>query len=73
VNYDLHNVLGFYAASITIILAITGLGIDFDWMDKGIYKTANLGKSYAAETQVLNLIRSSKLSLKINRLLIMLF
>jgi uncharacterized iron-regulated membrane protein len=52
VNYDLHNVLGFYAAAIGIILAITGIAIDFDWMDKGIYKAANLGKTYANETAV---------------------
>lgn len=49
VNYDLHNVLGFYATAIIIILAITGLGVDFDWMDKGIYKVANLGQTYANE------------------------
>jgi uncharacterized iron-regulated membrane protein len=52
VNYDLHNVLGFYATSIVIILAITGLGVDFDWMDKGIYKVANLGQIYANETRI---------------------
>ena len=52
VNYDLHNVLGFYAAAIGIILAITGLGVDFEWMDKAIYKTANLGKTYTNETQI---------------------
>jgi len=52
VNYDLHNVLGFYATSIAIILAITGLSIAFDWMHKGIYTTANLGKTYAAEKRV---------------------
>jgi len=52
VNYDLHNVLGFYAAAIGIILAITGIAIDFEWMDKGIYKAANLGKTYANETRV---------------------
>ncbi|SDR91346.1 Uncharacterized iron-regulated membrane protein [Mucilaginibacter mallensis] len=49
VNYDLHNVLGFYATSIAIILALTGLSMTFDWVRDGIYKTANLGKTYAAE------------------------
>ncbi|WP_299590893.1 PepSY domain-containing protein [Mucilaginibacter sp.] len=49
VNYDLHNVLGFYATGITIILAITGLSIAFDWIREGIYATANLGGSYATE------------------------
>jgi len=49
VNYDLHNVLGFYATSIAIILAITGLSIAFEWVDNGIYKAVNLGKAYPAE------------------------
>ncbi|MEO6520745.1 MAG: PepSY-associated TM helix domain-containing protein [Mucilaginibacter sp.] len=49
VNYDLHNVLGFYACAIAIILAISGLSIAFDWVRTGIYNTANLGKSYAFE------------------------
>jgi uncharacterized iron-regulated membrane protein len=49
VNYDLHNVLGFYATAIALILAITGLAIAFNWMDKGIYTVSNLGRSYPAE------------------------
>jgi uncharacterized iron-regulated membrane protein len=53
VNYDLHNVLGFYATSVAIILAITGLSIAFDWMREGIYATANLGKAHPEEKVVL--------------------
>src|ERR1700761_35629 len=49
VNYDLHNVLGFYATSIAVILAITGLSIAFQWVTNGIYNAANLGKSYPYE------------------------
>jgi uncharacterized iron-regulated membrane protein len=49
VNYDLHNVLGFYATSVALILAITGLSIAFDWMREGIYTTANLGKAHPEE------------------------
>ncbi|WP_214072272.1 PepSY-associated TM helix domain-containing protein [Mucilaginibacter sp. dw_454] len=52
VNYDLHNVLGFYACSIALILAFTGLSICFDWVTKGINKTANLGKTYANEERI---------------------
>jgi len=48
-NYDLHNVLGFYTAGIALILAISGLSIAFEWVSKGIYTTANLGKSYPKE------------------------
>ncbi|MBK0379761.1 PepSY-associated TM helix domain-containing protein [Mucilaginibacter segetis] len=49
VNYDLHNVLGFYATAIALVLAITGLSMSFEWVRNGIYKTANLGKNYTAE------------------------
>jgi uncharacterized iron-regulated membrane protein len=49
VNYDLHNVLGFYATAIALILALTGLSISFDWVREGLYRSVNLGKSYRAE------------------------
>jgi uncharacterized iron-regulated membrane protein len=52
VNYDLHNVLGFYACSIAVILAITGLSIAFPWVTKGINKVVNLGQTYAAEERI---------------------
>jgi uncharacterized iron-regulated membrane protein len=52
INYDLHNVLGFYACSIALILAITGLAIAFEPVSKGIKTTANLGTTYAAEDRV---------------------
>ncbi|MCR8559499.1 PepSY domain-containing protein [Mucilaginibacter sp. BJC16-A38] len=52
VNYDLHNVLGFYATSIAIILAITGLSIAFDWVRNGIYNVANLGTIHASEKSI---------------------
>ena len=45
INYDLHNVMGFYATSIAIILAITGLAMSFEWMEKGIYNAANVGRN----------------------------
>lgn len=51
VNYDLHNVLGFYACSLALILAITGLSMSFELVEQGIYKTANLGKTYAGENR----------------------
>ena len=44
VNYDWHNVSGFYIAIIALILAITGLSFAYDWVGDGIYYTANLGK-----------------------------
>ncbi|MEN0055091.1 MAG: PepSY-associated TM helix domain-containing protein [Mucilaginibacter sp.] len=53
VNYDLHNVLGFYATSIAIILSITGLSMVFDSVREGIYTTANLGREYPSEKEIL--------------------
>jgi uncharacterized iron-regulated membrane protein len=52
VNYDLHNVLGFYATGIALILAITGLSMSFKWVEQGIYKAGNLGRHYAREAQM---------------------
>jgi uncharacterized iron-regulated membrane protein len=40
VNYDLHNVLGFYASSIALILALTGLVWGFQWFANGLYAVA---------------------------------
>ena len=48
-NYDLHNVLGFYAASVALVLALTGLVMSFEWVNNAMYRTANLGRTYAAE------------------------
>jgi uncharacterized iron-regulated membrane protein len=45
VNYDMHNVLGFYASWFAIFLAITGLVMGFQWVAKSIYWTASGGKS----------------------------
>jgi uncharacterized iron-regulated membrane protein len=52
VNYDLHNVLGFYATSIALILAITGLAMAFEPVDEGIYAASNLGKKYPFEKSI---------------------
>lgn len=44
-NYDLHNVLGFYASWIAIIFAVTGLVWGFQWFAKGYYSLAGGEKS----------------------------
>ncbi len=49
VNYDLHNVLGFYVAGIALIISLTGLNIAFEWMLKVTYHITNLGASYPNE------------------------
>lgn len=38
VNYDLHNVGGFYANLLILLLAVTGLVWTFDWWTDGIYR-----------------------------------
>jgi uncharacterized iron-regulated membrane protein len=40
VNYDLHNVLGFYVWTIALIFALTGLVWGFQWYANGLYKVA---------------------------------
>lgn len=41
VNYDLHNVAGFYALLITLVLSLTGLVWAFEWFQKGVYIVAS--------------------------------
>jgi len=36
-NYDLHNVLGFYTLIIALIMAFTALMMSFTWFNKGVY------------------------------------
>lgn len=45
-NYDLHNVLGFYATWVVIIIAFTGLVWGFQWFANVTYWTFSGGKEY---------------------------
>lgn len=45
VNYDLHNVLGFYASAIALVLAVTGLVWGFQWFAMGLYTAVGGEKS----------------------------
>lgn len=36
VNYDLHNVLGFYSLTLALVMALTGLIMSFPWMRKSV-------------------------------------
>lgn len=36
-NYDLHNVLGFYSLIIALLMAFTGLCLSFNWFREGVY------------------------------------
>lgn len=44
VNYDLHNVGGFYMSWIAIFIALSGLVMGFEWVSDGIYRISNGGK-----------------------------
>ncbi len=44
-NYDLHNILGFYATLVAFIIAVTGLVIGLPWMARGIYWLTTGGES----------------------------
>jgi uncharacterized iron-regulated membrane protein len=48
VNYDLHNVLGFYMTWIAVFIAITGLVWGFEWVSESIYWVASGGKQPTA-------------------------
>lgn len=41
-NYDLHNVLGFYTVVIALILGLTGMVYSFRWFKSAVYATASL-------------------------------
>lgn len=45
VNYDLHNVFGFYMTWVGIFLAVTGLVWGFQWFAKSLYWTTSGGKT----------------------------
>lgn len=46
VNYDLHNVLGFYSLVLAMVLALTGLVWGFQWFNKAYYWTLTGGKEF---------------------------
>lgn len=52
VNYDLHRTAGIYCALIALLLAITGLGIAYEWMHASFYTVGNLGQDYPADHEV---------------------
>lgn len=37
VNYDLHNVLGFYSLLLALVMCISGLMMSFSWFNKSVY------------------------------------
>lgn len=45
VNYDLHNVLGFYSMALALVLGLTGLVWGFQWFSKSYYWALTGGKT----------------------------
>ncbi|MCU0448992.1 MAG: PepSY domain-containing protein [Bernardetiaceae bacterium] len=45
-NYDLHNILGFYASWVAVFVVITGLAWGFGWVNRGLYWLASGGAAY---------------------------
>ena len=43
INYDLHNVLGFYSLLVALIITMTGLTMGFAWFSKSVYWLASAG------------------------------
>jgi uncharacterized iron-regulated membrane protein len=53
-NYDLHNVLGFYASWIVVVIVITGLVWGFQWFASSVYWTIGGQKSLQYQEPVSN-------------------
>jgi len=49
VNYDWHNVSGFYISILVLVIALTGLTFSYEWMHKTMYVVGNLGQNYPNE------------------------
>lgn len=46
INYDLHNVPGFYVSVIALFFAFTGLVWGFEWFNKAYYASVSGGKTF---------------------------
>lgn len=45
VNYDFHNVLGFYSLLVLLAIALTGMVYGIEWYSKGLYWVTSAGQS----------------------------
>ncbi len=48
-NYDLHNVLGFYSLLIALVLALTGMVYGMKWFADAVYFVSSVGEEQALE------------------------
>ncbi|ASS47853.1 MAG: peptidase M4 [Candidatus Fluviicola riflensis] len=56
-NYDLHNVLGFYASWLGLIFAITGLVWGFQWFNATYYTVISGGKDFVEYEEPLSKVQ----------------
>ncbi len=49
-NYDLHNVLGFYTLIFALIIGVTGLVWSFTWIEDSLYYVTSGGETKTAHT-----------------------
>ncbi len=54
VNYDLHNVFGFYVLIVGLVLGLTGLVWGFQWFAKAVYWSTSGGKALAMYAEPLS-------------------
>ena len=51
-NYDLHNVLGFYSLLIALVLGLTGMVYGMQWFSDAVYWTASGGEIRSEERMI---------------------
>lgn len=61
-NYDLHNISGFYLHILAIIVAITGLYFSYEWVSDGIYYLGNLGEDVETDHHIENIEKKKPIS-----------
>lgn len=64
-NYDFHNILGFYMTWVAIFIALTGMVMGFQWFAKSVYFTTSGGKSLTQFTETYS-DTTTNTNLKIN-------
>lgn len=65
VNYDFHNVLGFYITWIIIFVALSGMVMGFQWFSKSVYFITSGGKSLTEFSETFS-DTTAKAKLKLN-------
>eukprot|EP01133_Synstelium_polycarpum_P004838 gene4838-5625_t len=54
INYDLHNVLGFYALIVLLIISATGVVYGLQWWSKSLFWSTSMGKQLPVQERLLS-------------------